>query len=120
MLLPAHRASSSAQRGPAAFLELLPAAARTRDIASHFDRSRDVPRCRRRLAAGWTGPCRSRLACSPNCLGRIKCYTGGALENLITAGAVPPVDIHPVELRLLSALVQLCHCDSASLLQRAA
>jgi hypothetical protein len=72
------------------------------------------------LAAGWTGPCRSRLACSPNCLGRIKCYTGGALENLITAGAVPPVDIHPVELRLLSALVQLCHCDSASLLQRAA
>jgi hypothetical protein len=53
-------------------------------------------------------------------LGRIKGYTGDALENLVTAGAVPPEDILPVGLRLLSALAQLCGSDSASLLQRAA
>ena len=53
-------------------------------------------------------------------LGRIKHYTGDALENLVAAGAVPPADILPVELRLLSALAQLCSSDSASLFQRAA
>jgi hypothetical protein len=53
-------------------------------------------------------------------LGRIERYTGDALENLVTAGAVPPEDILPVGLRLLSALAQLCRSDSASLLQRAA
>ena len=53
-------------------------------------------------------------------LGRIKGYTGDALQNLVTVGAVPPTDILSVGLRLLSALAQLCRNDSASLLQRAA
>jgi S-adenosyl methyltransferase len=36
-------APSPAQRGTAAFLELLPAAARTRGVASHFGRPGGVP-----------------------------------------------------------------------------
>jgi len=53
-------------------------------------------------------------------LGRIERYSGDALENLATAGAVPPSDVLPVGLTILSALAQLCRSDSASLLQRAA
>ena len=46
--------------------------------------------------------------------------SGDALENLVAAGAVPPRDILPVGLRVLSALAGLCRSDSASLLRRAA
>jgi len=53
-------------------------------------------------------------------LERIKGYSGDALENLATAGAVPPSDVLPVGLTILSALAQLCRSDSASVLQRAA
>jgi hypothetical protein len=53
-------------------------------------------------------------------LGRIKRYSGDALENLATAGAVPPGDVLPVGLTILSALAQLCRSDSASVLRRAA
>ena len=52
--------------------------------------------------------------------GPIKGYSGDALENLATAGAVPPSDVLPVGLTILSALAQLCRSDSASVLQRAA
>jgi len=45
---------------------------------------------------------------------------GDALVNLVRAGAVPPRDILPVGLRLLSALAQLCRSNSPSLLQPAA
>jgi hypothetical protein len=44
---------------------------------------------------------------------------GNALENLVRAGAVPPIDVLRVGLTLLSALAQLCRSDSTSLLQRA-
>ncbi len=53
-------------------------------------------------------------------LGRIEYHGGDPLENLATAGAVPPGDVLPVGLTILSALAQLCRSDSASLLQRAA
>ena len=47
-------------------------------------------------------------------------YPGGnALENLLAAGAVPPGDLLPVALMMLSALAQLCQSDSASLLMAA-
>jgi len=42
---------------------------------------------------------------------------GNALENL-AAGAVPPRDVLPVGLTMLSALARLCQSDSVSLLQR--
>ncbi len=45
---------------------------------------------------------------------------GDALENLVTAGAVPAKDILPVGLRVLSALAGLCRSDAASLLARTA
>jgi hypothetical protein len=53
-------------------------------------------------------------------LERVGHYGGSALENLVAAGAVPPGDILPVGLTLLSALAQLCLSDSPSLLQRTA
>jgi hypothetical protein len=53
-------------------------------------------------------------------LERIKRHGGDALENLATAGAVPPGDILPVGLAILSALARLCRSGSASLLQRTA
>lgn len=53
-------------------------------------------------------------------LERIEHRDGSALENLVRAGAVPPEDILPVGLTLLSVLAQLCRSDSASILQRAA
>ena len=43
-----------------------------------------------------------------------------AMENLVAAGAVPPGDVLPVGLTILSALAQLCRSDSASILQRVA
>jgi len=43
-----------------------------------------------------------------------------ATNALVRAGAVPPRDILPVGLRLLSALAQLCRSNSPSLLQPAA
>jgi hypothetical protein len=46
--------------------------------------------------------------------------SGDALENLIAAGAVPPRDIFPVGLTVLSALAGLCQSSSVSLLRRAA
>ena len=47
-------------------------------------------------------------------------YPGGnALENLLAAGAVPPGDLLPVALMMLSALAQLCQSGSASLLMAA-
>lgn len=52
-------------------------------------------------------------------LERIGHRGGNALENLVTAGAVPPAGVLPVGLRLLSALAELCRSDSASLLQPA-
>lgn len=42
---------------------------------------------------------------------------GDALIHLVRAGALPPRDILPVGLRLLSALARLCRSDSASLLE---
>jgi hypothetical protein len=53
-------------------------------------------------------------------LERIGQVEGDALVNLVRAGAVPPADVLPVGLTLLSALTQLCRSDSASLLQRTA
>jgi hypothetical protein len=53
------------------------------------------------------------LACIPR-------YDGDPLENLVTAGAVPPGDVLPVGLAILSALAQLCRSGSASVLRRAA
>ena len=46
--------------------------------------------------------------------------SGDALENLVAIGAVPPSDILPVGLRVLSALAGLCRSDSVSFLRRAA
>jgi hypothetical protein len=53
-------------------------------------------------------------------LERIGHRGGDALENLVAAGAVPPRDVLPVGLTILSALARLCRSDSPSLLQRAA
>jgi hypothetical protein len=53
-------------------------------------------------------------------LQRIGHRSGNALENLVRAGAVPPSDILPTGLTLLSALGQLCQSHSPSLLQPAA
>jgi len=53
-------------------------------------------------------------------LGRIKGYGGDALENLAAAAAVPPSELLPVGLTILSALTQLCRSDSASVIERAA
>ena len=52
-------------------------------------------------------------------LERIGRVQGDALVNLVRSGAVPPRDILPVGLRLLSALARLCRSNSASLLQPA-
>ena len=51
-------------------------------------------------------------------MARITSGGGNVLENLAAAGAVPPRDVLPVGLTILSALAQLCRSDSASLLQR--
>jgi hypothetical protein len=53
-------------------------------------------------------------------LKRIGSYSGDALENLATAGAVPPSDVLRVGLTMLSALAQLCRSESPSVLQQAA
>jgi hypothetical protein len=53
-------------------------------------------------------------------LGRLGPCSGDALETLATAGAVPPADVLPVGLTILSALAQLCRSDSRSILQPAA
>jgi hypothetical protein len=45
---------------------------------------------------------------------------GDPLENLVAVGAVPPGDILPVGLAILSALARLCRSGSASVLQPAA
>jgi hypothetical protein len=50
-------------------------------------------------------------------LDRIGHSGGDALERLVTAGAVPPSDVLPVGLAILSALAQLCRSGSASVLQ---
>ncbi len=51
-------------------------------------------------------------------LDRIKHRGGNALENLVAAGAVPPADVLPAGLTLLSALARLCSSNEASLLPR--
>jgi hypothetical protein len=51
-------------------------------------------------------------------LERIGRVEGDALVNLVRAGAVPPSDVLPVGLKLLSALAQLCRSDSASITAR--
>jgi hypothetical protein len=51
-------------------------------------------------------------------LQRIGHRGGNALENLVAAGHMPPRDVLPVGLTLLSALARLCQSDSASILQR--
>lgn len=53
-------------------------------------------------------------------LQRIGRPAGNALETLVAAGAVPPRDVLPAGLTLLSELAQLCQSDSPSLLQRPA
>jgi hypothetical protein len=53
-------------------------------------------------------------------LKRIGRYSGDALENLATAGAVPPSDVLLVGLTILSALAQLCRSESPSVLQQPA
>ena len=53
-------------------------------------------------------------------LERIGYVEADALANLVRVGVVPPADVLPVGLRLLSALAHLCRSDSASLLQRVA
>jgi hypothetical protein len=53
-------------------------------------------------------------------LERIKHHGGDALRNLVAAGVVPPADVLPVGLAVLSALTQLCRTDSASVLHRVA
>lgn len=63
---------------------------------------------------------RCELPGDDDVLGRIKSYSGDALEALATAGAVPPGDVLPVGLTILSAFAQLCRSDSASVLPRAA
>jgi hypothetical protein len=50
-------------------------------------------------------------------LERIGRYDGDALESLVAVGAVPPGDVLPVGLAILSALAQLCRRGSASVLQ---
>ena len=45
---------------------------------------------------------------------------GDALENLVASGAVPPADILPVGLMILSALAGFCRSSSDSILQPAA
>ncbi len=50
-------------------------------------------------------------------LDRIGHPGGDALEGLVAAGAVPPSDVLPVGLAILSALAQLCRSGSASVLQ---
>ena len=52
-------------------------------------------------------------------LERIGHLDGNALEKLAAAGNVPPGDILPVGLAILSALAQLCRSGSASILQPA-
>ena len=42
-----------------------------------------------------------------------------ALETLVAAGTVPPSDVLPVWLMMLSALAALCQSVSASILQLA-
>lgn len=52
-------------------------------------------------------------------LQRIGRETGDPLENLVASGAVPPADILPVGLMILSALAGFCRSSSSSVLQAA-
>ena len=53
-------------------------------------------------------------------LQRIGRETGDALENLVASGAVPPANVLPVGLMILSALAGFCRSSSSSVLQPAA
>ena len=53
-------------------------------------------------------------------LQRIGRETGDALENLVASGAVPPANVLPVGLMILSALAAFCRSSSSSVLQPAA
>jgi hypothetical protein len=53
-------------------------------------------------------------------LQRIGPETGDPLENLVASGAVPPADILPAGLMILSALAGFCRSGSSSVLQHAA
>lgn len=63
---------------------------------------------------------RCKLPGDAEVLKRIGHPGGNALENLVAAGAVPPSDVLPVGLTMLSALARLCQNGSASILQRTA
>jgi hypothetical protein len=47
-------------------------------------------------------------------------FVGGTLQELTAAWVVPPRDILRVGLTILSAIAELCKCDSASIIRRAA
>jgi hypothetical protein len=53
-------------------------------------------------------------------LQRIGRETGDPLENLVACGAVPPANVLPVGLMILSALAGFCRSSSSSVLQPAA
>jgi hypothetical protein len=53
-------------------------------------------------------------------LQRIGRETGDALENLVASGAIPPANVLPVGLMILSALAGFCRSSSSSILQPAA
>ncbi len=72
------------------------------------------------LIAAFATEYRCELPGDAEILERIKHRGGDALRNLVAARAVPPADVLPAGLAILSALAQLCRSDSASVLQRVA
>lgn len=70
------------------------------------------------LIAAFATEYRCELPGDAEVLERIEHRDGDALRNLVAARAVPPADVLPVGLAVLSALAQLCRSDSASVLQR--
>ena len=72
------------------------------------------------LIAAFATEYRCELPGDAEVLERIGHRDGDALRNLVAAGAIPPADVLPVGLAVLSALAQLCRSDSASVLQRVA
>jgi hypothetical protein len=72
------------------------------------------------LIAAFATEYRCELPGDAEVLERIEHRGGDALRNLVAARAVPPADVLPVGLAVLSAFAQLCRSDSASVLQRVA
>jgi hypothetical protein len=71
------------------------------------------------LIGAFTKHYRCEMPGDAELLQRIEHCSGDALENLVRARAVPPRDVLPTGLTLLSALSRLCRSDSPSLLQPA-